>query len=231
MVTRPSLSCPAVRRVAQHLLRWYPKPWRMRYSVEMRELVDEMPVRWRQVADLAVGAAREWMSPRAFGWPARSAAETIQFVRACKFFLGIVLLDIVARAVTARMADAHVTLPSVLGAAATPLFIVFCARAIAADAFEAAPSLRLTRHPWLSRIGHIELSFWLTVMFCLHIHNLAHVPRTSDPIVRMTFPYAFMLIWVQALFGATVRSRRLNRIVTAHRKRLIDARRATDRFW
>jgi hypothetical protein len=203
----------------------------MRYGVEMRELIDEMPVYWRQVADLSLGAGREWISPRAFGWPARSAAEAIQFVRACKFFSGVLLLDVLARAVTGRMAEAHVTLPSAVGAAAMALFILFCARAIAAHAFEAASSARLMRHPWLSRIGHVELSFWLMVMFFLHIHNLTHVPRTSDRIVQLTFPYAFMLIWVGALFGATVRSRRLNRIVTAYRKRLMDARRASDRFW
>src|SRR6188474_3591315 len=84
------------RRVARRLLRWYPKPWRARYGIEMRELVDEMPVRWRQVGDLAIGAAREWLSPRAFGWPARSAAGQIQVVRGFKFACWALVVEAIA---------------------------------------------------------------------------------------------------------------------------------------
>ena len=86
------------RRIGQRLLRWYPKPWRARYGAEMRELIDEMPVRWRQVGDLAIGAAREWMSPRAFGWPARSAVGRIQAARGWRFVLAALAIEAIAHA-------------------------------------------------------------------------------------------------------------------------------------
>ena len=62
----------------------------------MRELVDEMPVRWRQVAALAIGAMREWASPRAFGWPARSAAGRIQNARMLKFLFCGFVIEVIA---------------------------------------------------------------------------------------------------------------------------------------
>ena len=40
---------------------------------------------WEQAGDLAVGAVREWFSPRALGWPARSAAGLVQVARGLKF--------------------------------------------------------------------------------------------------------------------------------------------------
>ena len=85
------------RSVAIRLLQWYPRPWRQRYLVEMQALLQQMPVRWWQVANLALMGVREWMSPRAVGWPARSAASRVNTRRTLTFVTVAYALDGVAR--------------------------------------------------------------------------------------------------------------------------------------
>ena len=49
------------RRAAIRLLSWYPRPWQMRYEREMRALIEEMPVGWKHVGNLAITGVREWI--------------------------------------------------------------------------------------------------------------------------------------------------------------------------
>src|SRR3954467_15761315 len=106
------------RRVAIGLLGWYPRPWRVRYAREMQALLEDMPVGWTQVANVAGTAMREWASPRALGWPARSAAGRLQRVRTLTFLIYAYAIYGVARIADARMVGAHFTMPDALRALA-----------------------------------------------------------------------------------------------------------------
>src|SRR5580765_5730415 len=97
------------KRAAIGLLRWYPRPWRVRYQHEMQALLEDMPVGWGQVANLAAAAVREWLSPRALGWPARSAAGRLHMSRWLIFMSCAYALDQVARIIAARLVAAGFT--------------------------------------------------------------------------------------------------------------------------
>jgi hypothetical protein len=49
------------RPLALQLLRFYPRAWRQRYEGEVRALLDERPVVWRDIRDLLAGSGREWL--------------------------------------------------------------------------------------------------------------------------------------------------------------------------
>ena len=108
----------AARRVANRIIRLYPRPWRRRYGAEMQAILDEIPIRWSQVADLARGAVREWLSPRAFGWPARSAAGRIQFARGLKYFTVAYAIDGLGRVLAAEVSASNAGLTSWFATAA-----------------------------------------------------------------------------------------------------------------
>ena len=109
------------RRTAIRLLHWYPRPWRMRYEREMRALVEDMPVGWTQVGNLAITGVREWMSPRALGWPARSAAGRLWGIRLLKLLACAYALDAIARVVGLKLRSAGVEFTEVWQAAAAML--------------------------------------------------------------------------------------------------------------
>jgi hypothetical protein len=100
---------PLAKRVALQLLEWYPRPWRARYSSEMRALLEEMPVGWPQTVNVAATAVREWLSPRALGWPARTAAGRIGTARGWMFLAGAMLVDALARLLATKISGAGVT--------------------------------------------------------------------------------------------------------------------------
>src|SRR6187397_2940958 len=91
------------RRTAIRLLRWYPRRWRVRYEREMRVLLEDMPVGWKQVGNLAITGVREWLSPRALGWPARSAAGRLFWIRLLKLLVYAYSLDAIARVAGVRL--------------------------------------------------------------------------------------------------------------------------------
>jgi hypothetical protein len=214
------------RHVARRLLRWYPKPWRIRYGVEMRELVDEMPVRWRQVADLAIGAVREWMSPRAFGWPARSAAHRIQFVRGCKFVVAFLILDVVARLTAGVLTTRNASLPAGFEMIAVLLYVVCMLRVGAGILFDDQKWMLSVPRPWLGRMGHAELAFWSLALFAFQL--AIHVDVTTS---RGLNPYLQLWLWGQMLFLGSARSRRLRQVFSSHRRRVKAIEKSQQRFW
>ncbi len=48
-------------RVARRLVRLYPRGWRARYEDEFVAMLDGRELRWRDLADIAICASREWM--------------------------------------------------------------------------------------------------------------------------------------------------------------------------
>jgi hypothetical protein len=61
-----------MKRFARLLLRLYPKAWRERYGEEIGVVIEDAPVRWYVLPDLARGAMKEQFNMRSFarlvGW-------------------------------------------------------------------------------------------------------------------------------------------------------------------
>src|SRR6187397_448920 len=158
------------RWTAIRLLRWYPRPWRMRYEREMLALLEEIPVGWRQVGNIAATAMREWMSPRALGWPARSAAGRIQMARLCSFLIYAYAIDGVARVIGARMISGHVAISDEFDTWATVLMAVPLLRVVQAGVLKLKRVQRsrwagpIQRHPWLQSLSSWEVLVLLLLL-------------------------------------------------------------------
>jgi hypothetical protein len=209
------------RRVAIALLDWYPRPWRRRYAAEMRALLDEMPVSSRQAADLAVGAVREWFSPRALGWPARSAAGRVQVVRGLKFTAAVAAFEVVAHLTITPTSPATQAMPW-LAPADIVVNILWIARLIAAGfAWKGWPRW-VARRGWFGALGTIETAFWFAAVLIADV-----AARHAEPIpswVREPGFHVFMehlrpFLHVYWIFIFSARSKRLGRVVSSHLKR------------
>ena len=208
------------RRVAVALLDWYPRPWRRRYASEMRALLDEMPVSWRQAGDLAVGAVREWLSSRALGWPARSAAGRVQVVRGLKFTAAVAAFEVVAHLTITPTAPVAQAIPWL--ALADIVTILWIARLIAAGfAWKGWPRW-VARRGWFGALGTIETAFWFATVLITDV-----AARHAEPIpswVREPGFHFFMehlrpFLHVYWIFIFSARSKRLGRVVSSHLKR------------
>jgi hypothetical protein len=168
------------RRTAIRLLRWYPRPWRARYEREMRVLLDDMPVGWSQVGNLAATAAREWTSPRALGWPARSAAGRIQTARMITFVTYAFVIDGIARIAATRMVAGHFTISDTVQAIImVPVPAVLRAVAIACMLQRVQRSRWAAdhRHQWLQYLSDWEVVAWLTVYFPMLVMRHGAIPQ------------------------------------------------------
>lgn len=158
------------RRAAIRLLHWYPRPWRARYQREMQALLEEMPVGWRQAGNLAAAGVREWLSPRAFGWPARVAAGRILARRNLMFAAYAYLLDGIARITAAQVTAAGVTVRASLEDDLAWLLGAMLIRVVVAGTCRTRIITRsrfsglVDRHEWLRYIGDWEIALWLVVM-------------------------------------------------------------------
>jgi hypothetical protein len=153
----PRTGSDRTRRTAIRLLRWYPRPWRVRYQREMQSLLADIPVDWKQVANLAVIGMREWLSPRALGWPARSAAGRLWWIRALTFVACWYALDGVARVVAARLNHAGVEITESMEVAAAMLGVAFAIRIClfgmlgsARRMSKSARAIRLQQRSWVN---------------------------------------------------------------------------------
>ena len=54
-------------RIARSLVRLYPHAWRVRYEDEFVAMLDARGLRWRDLADIAICAGREWMRLTSIG--------------------------------------------------------------------------------------------------------------------------------------------------------------------
>lgn len=82
------MAAPLPFRVAQVVLRCYPRAWRRRYAGEMHALLLESHSSWHSVTDLATGAIREWVTPAQSGWPTRSALTRASLTLLFVFYVG-----------------------------------------------------------------------------------------------------------------------------------------------
>lgn len=210
------------RRLAIRLLDWYPKRWRARYAPEMRALLDDMPVAWRQVADLAIGAAREWLSPRAFGWPARSAASRIQTARGYKFFAWAAAIELGVHALVLPLSAAGVAMPD-LEAAVTAVAMASVAR------FSLGVLFWLRRPSWFARLkvfgplGTTEIVLWYAalVIHVTHKHLTAVPDYVRSPGLHVFMDHVFVLMVAFLILSKSARTKRLTHIATAHQKRVL----------
>ena len=214
---------PLSKRAALRLLAWYPRPWRERYLVEMRALLEEMPVSWAQTANVAAVAAREWLSPRALGWPARSAAGRIKTARAFMYFGALLALDGLAWALAQTLGGAGITSPpyiwEVPGALlmALPNFILW-GRVIPVALYSNPPTR--SRHwgryyTWL----HRPLPAWQVVtcavlLFPSMVEFHANAPEFFVDTFRAGPALHVMWVWIysRALVRASMVTWRLRRV-------------------
>ena len=217
------------RRTAIRLLGWYPRPWRARYRREMQALLEEMPVGWRQVADLAATGAREWLSPRALGWPARSAIGRLQMARYLTFALFAYSLDGVARVVAARLLAAGVSvrvdleddLAWLLAAILLRIFgAAACRKKFAQRTPLAGP---INRYSWLRYLSDWEVVLWLVL--ALPGRTVGHMsPMPPYYNSTMVFLEPFMDVynvwmWCYVLLMSSRRTTRIRRIYRASMRR------------
>jgi hypothetical protein len=97
-------------RPARALIRRYPKAWRERYELELLDYVDNGPVRWRDVADLARGClverARAFVEPEAHPTRAWMLYGIIRMIPAVTLTASAVVIGLGLRAVFGPLPDA-----------------------------------------------------------------------------------------------------------------------------
>jgi hypothetical protein len=101
------------RRIAQAILRCYPPAWRKRYAEEVRTLLAETGVGWRQAGDLARGALHEWVTPRGYAWPTASALNRAIGAVLVMSLAGGALIEAVAQWLAAQILLAGVGVPQI----------------------------------------------------------------------------------------------------------------------
>jgi hypothetical protein len=221
----PGTGSPAARRIATRILRWYPKPWRARYGAEMRALVAEMPVAWRQVADLAIGAAREWVSPRAFGWPARSAAGRIQVARGFKFALVIVAFEMVIHATVTPGTISGIWGES-LRSACLAVVLATIVRMVLGFLVWRRAWPRVVRPRWFGHVRSAEIACWFLAIaiWIVGDHNQPVPAYVSMPGLYGFAHHFQTVVWIHLLFQFSARTKRLQRAQMSHTKRLLQSR-------
>jgi len=207
------------RSAAIRLLGWYPRPWKRRYLVEMRALLEQMPVRWRQVANLAVMAVREWCSPRALGWPARSAAGRVQVVRAVTYFTIAFALDGIARVIAWKIRAEGITIIDSVSTTAAMLLLAVAIRTFAAQ-------LQYERHkkkyPKVLEsqrrglIGGWEIVLWACLLFpYLVVRHAEPIPAYLSRSMVQIRPFIDVLqvfVWTNVTLRASAQTKRLARV-------------------
>jgi hypothetical protein len=210
------------RSLANRIIRFYPRPWRQRYSAEMQAILDEIPVQWRQTIDLAAGAIREWLSPRALGWPARSAAARILSVRAFKFFAVAYAIDGAARLVAWQLNGANVTISSTVSDITEWLFVAGASRFLLAMVLGWKESWRI-RFPRLHRLTTVEIALGALVAFVwFTVEHMQPVPAwvrniTIHNLAEATRPW----VWSNCAYQASELTLRLKRVQYPHDRRRI----------
>ena len=211
------------RSVASRLLQWYPRPWRRRYLVEMRALLQQMPVRWWQVTNLAFVGVREWLSPRALGWPARSAAGRVMTARTLTYFTCGYAIDGVARVLAWQIRAAGVTITESVSIAAA---MAMCGVVM----YFVAASVRYDRHvkrfpkaPEIQRPGRVRswhLALWTGLLFpYLLMRHAEPIPSYLSSGMVMLRPYFDVLqvfVWTYMALSASTRTKRLTRVLASH---------------
>jgi len=224
----PHTGSDRARRTAIRLLEWYPRPWRMRYEREMRALVEDMPVGWKQVGNLAITGVREWMSPRAVGWPARSAAGRLWKRRFLTFLACAYSLDTVARLIGARVISAGVEITWPIETAATLIVVGLATRGCILFALQLSKrrwAVRARQRGWSSSIREWEAVLWGLLMSLTWV--LFYAQTDLDYLnwtMRQLRPFVHLwhvFVWTFITFVLSARTQRLNRIRESHLTRAL----------
>ena len=214
------------RRTATRLLAWYPRPWRARYQHEMQALVDDMPVGWGQVANLAGAAAREWISPRAVGWPSRSAAGRLQRVRLYKFIAFAFLIDGIARIIAGRLVSAEFVFSDDLQRNISLLFLFLPLVRVSWCLLFHLKRIRRSRlgelaerHPWIRYISDWEVLAW-TVWYlpAMVVRHAIPIPAHYNDFMRAMKPFENLyMVWLSTfmLWQVSARTGRIRKVHTA----------------
>ena len=221
------------RQMALRLLRFYPRPWRVRYQREMQALLQDMPVGWRHVANLASGALREWLSPRALGWPARSAAGRLWTFRLVAFLAIGYSLDGVARLTAARLASARIEFSDNLQFAIALVGLALGFRVLLAAIVTLRPwAPRLRRHRRLFQFREWEVVLWTILIWPMMLAFYLETPPDylTDTMIRLR-PYLHFIqiyTWAWMLFFASARTQRLQSVQSSFLKRRLQPRSVTN---
>lgn len=227
----PSAGSDRARRAAIRLLRWYPIRWRARYEREMKALLEDMPVGWGQVANVAGTAAREWLSLRAFGWPSPSAAKRIQTIRWWRFVALTYAVDLVARLVAAVFVDAHVKVSTALQFRVSLLSWFVFIRLAVALAFRLKVLQRsrwaATKRRWPGFLSDREIVIWMVLFLPFFVIN--HM-ASGEPLNPLSGIFLLWL-WPYFLLQFSDRKERLNRVYhqsLRHSLRILNIPRASE---
>jgi len=202
--------------MANWVLRRYPQPWRRRYAREMEAVLDQIPVTWGQVLDLAGGAVREWMSPRALGWPARSAAASVQKARRLQFVAVAYALDGLARLAAWKLTATGLTIPdqveSIVLAAGGLCTLRFCLAMFSSKRWPGMAQRFGAFRPWEVAIFSVVMTLFFAIGHAKPPSS--HAP-TLDAIANAIRPWMYSL----PVARMSVRSIRLKRIEMSYLKR------------
>jgi len=189
----------------------------------MKALLDDMPVSWSQVANLAGTAARQWMSPRAFGWPARNSAGRLQVVRAAMFFAIAYSSYAIARVIGWKLRESGFVAGDSLEIAASALTLAFAIRVFAVSFFRLKRSGRLVSvRKTAVRVQMIdkEIIVWgILMMPFLVLRNAEAPPTYLSDAMRTLRPYVDVIqvfVWIHMCFESSKVTQRLRRVQTRH---------------
>ena len=214
-----ALGSSRARSAAIRLLGWYPRPWKRRYLVEMRALLEQMPVRWRQVANLADMAVREWCSPRALGWPARSAAGRVQMVRMLTYFACGYAIDGVARVVAWKIRADGIVITDDMATAVSLLLVAVGLRTVVASGLYLRHVKKFPKARELQRPGLVrgwEIALWACLLFpWLVVRHAEPIPSYLSHSMVQIRPFIDVLqifVWTHMALLASAQTRRLLRV-------------------
>ncbi len=207
------------KRVALELLRWYPRPWQARYYGEMKALLEEIPVGWRQTANVATIGVREWLSPRALGWPARTAAGRVLAVRALVFFAAALLCDGLSRALARELHRQYLLSDRQLDWVCSLLLTAVCVRIFPVIASARRPRTRR----WLSAYKRLRrpLKTWELVTCAVFLFPVL-VERHADPPTysgaKTWSHFVILFLYSRMFVRASLRTWRLQRVEVSRRQ-------------
>lgn len=220
------------RSAAVRLLGWYPRPWKRRYLIEVRALLEQMPVRWRQVANLAVMAVREWCSPRALGWPARSAADRVFVMRWLTYLACGYAIDGVARVIAWKIRAEGITISDTVAIAVTVPFVAVGARVLLIAIQDGLHEWVNPKMPVSQRRGLVrgwEIALWACLLLpWLVVRHAEPIPSYLSRSMVQIRPFIDVLqifVWASTALMASAQTKRLTRVQRSANLRRLGYRR------
>jgi hypothetical protein len=197
----------------------------------MQALLQQMPVRWWQVANLAFVGVREWLSPRALGWPARSATGRLMTARTFTFIACAYAIDGIARILAWRIRAAGIEISE---SVSTAVAMCMCGVVI----YFVTASIRYDRHvrrfpkaPEVQRPGRLRgrhIALWTCLLFPYLVVRYAEpIPNYLSPAMVKLRPYVDVVqvfVWAFMAIGSSAATKRLMRVQSASIRRNLQYR-------